>query len=187
MRRQAVESGGVDLVLLDLAFRTATGSRHSSDCSAHGRDLPILVLSGMDDESLALRMVHAGAQDYLVKGKFDGALLLRAMRYAIERNSAEQELAQEKNPASCAPGGAAGPHFLQGPRKPVPAGESARWPRFSNWSGPRMLIGKTDFDFFMPEHAEQAFADEREIMRTGQPIMARWRRRRCRTGVSAGR
>jgi two-component system cell cycle sensor histidine kinase/response regulator CckA len=94
---EAVENAGVDLVLLDLSLPDSQGFETFERLLSHGRNVPILMLSGVDDESLALRMVHAGAQDYLVKGKFDAALLVRAMRYAIERNGAERELAQEKN------------------------------------------------------------------------------------------
>ena len=94
---QALESGAIGLILLDLSLPDSQGFETFDRLLAHGRSLPILILSGVDDESVALRMVHAGAQDYLVKGKFDAALLARAMRYAFERNSAELELQQEKN------------------------------------------------------------------------------------------
>ena len=50
---------------------------------------PIVVLSGLDDETLAVRAVHEGAQDYLVKGQVDGGAILRSMRYAIERQRLE--------------------------------------------------------------------------------------------------
>ena len=79
----AIETRGVDLVLLDLSLPDSQGFETFERLLSHGRDVPILILSGVDDQSLALRMVHAGAQDYLVKGQFDAALLVRAMRYAI--------------------------------------------------------------------------------------------------------
>jgi len=55
-------------------------------------NLPIVVLSGLGDEELAVRALHEGAQDYLVKGRVDSNLLIRAMRYAIERKQAEDAL-----------------------------------------------------------------------------------------------
>ena len=56
----------------------------------------ILVLSGSDDEELAIKTVREGAQDYLVKGTFDGRLLLRSIRYAIERKRSEEALRQSE-------------------------------------------------------------------------------------------
>ena len=49
-------------------------------------------MSGLGDEELAVRALHEGAQDYLVKGQVDSNLLIRAMRYAIERKQAEDAL-----------------------------------------------------------------------------------------------
>ncbi len=59
-----------------------------------------MVLSGLDDEELAVRAVHAGAQDYLVKGQVDGGTILRSLRYAIERQrleAARQELERQRD------------------------------------------------------------------------------------------
>jgi two-component system sensor histidine kinase UhpB len=53
---------------------------------------PIILLTGSDDQELALRAVRAGAQDYLVKGESNAALLIRAMRYAMERKRTEEAL-----------------------------------------------------------------------------------------------
>jgi DNA-binding response OmpR family regulator len=55
---------------------------------------PIIVLTGLDDEELALKLVQEGAQDYLIKGKVTSSLLVRSMRYAIERQRAEAALSQ---------------------------------------------------------------------------------------------
>ncbi len=53
----------------------------------HAPDIPVVVLSGQDDEELAAKAVHQGVQDYLVKGNFDSKQLARAMRYAMERQA----------------------------------------------------------------------------------------------------
>jgi DNA-binding response OmpR family regulator len=53
--------------------------------------VPLVILSGLDDESLAMRAVHEGAQDYLVKGHVNAHSLGRAIRYAIERAQADAE------------------------------------------------------------------------------------------------
>lgn len=62
--------------------------------------LPIVVLSGLDDETVAVRAVQEGAQDYLVKGHVDGDTLVRAIRYAIERKrleEAQREVERQKD------------------------------------------------------------------------------------------
>jgi signal transduction histidine kinase len=64
--------------------------------------LPIVVLTGLNDESLSFEAVQAGAQDYLVKGRDEGAVMARAIRYAIERKRAHMQLLEEKERAELA-------------------------------------------------------------------------------------
>jgi len=76
------------LVILDLGHRELDSMeviRRLRDCT----EAPIIVLSGLDDERTALEAVHAGAQDYLVKGRVEPEMLRRALLYAIERKRAE--------------------------------------------------------------------------------------------------
>jgi two-component sensor histidine kinase len=86
---------GFDVILLDLSLPDTQGFETFRKASAQARDVPIVVLTGLDDEELAVRTVQAGAQDYLVKGQIDGPLVVRAMRYAIERKQAERRLATQ--------------------------------------------------------------------------------------------
>ena len=58
--------------------------------------VPVVVLTGLDDEKAVTESLRQGAQDYLVKGKFDGALLLRSMRYARERKRTEKTLRESE-------------------------------------------------------------------------------------------
>ena len=74
-----------DLVLLDLTLPDSQGFDTFTSVHTHAPDVAIVVLSGLDDETLAVRAVQEGAQDYLVKGQVDGGALLRSMRYAIVR------------------------------------------------------------------------------------------------------
>jgi PAS domain S-box-containing protein len=79
----------VDLVLLDLSLPDSRGFDTFSRVHAQAPDLPIVVVTGLDDEMLAVQAVQASAQDYLLKGEINSGLLWRAMRYAIERKKAE--------------------------------------------------------------------------------------------------
>jgi phosphoserine phosphatase RsbU/P len=86
---QHLSQGGTDVVLLDLSLPDSQGFDTFSAVHAAAPGVPIVVLSGLDDETLAVRAVHEGAQDYLVKGQVDGGTILRCMRYAIERQRLE--------------------------------------------------------------------------------------------------
>src|SRR5262249_1879912 len=86
-----------ELVLLDLSLPDSHGLDTFAKVYAHSPKLPIIVLSGNDDQTLALFAVKSGAQDYLVKGKIDRELLLRAMQYSIERKRYQEELERQAN------------------------------------------------------------------------------------------
>lgn len=87
-----LEKGGFDVLLLDLGLPESTGIETFQKVKTACRGTPVIVLTGLDDEDLALAVVHAGAQDYLLKGQTEGSTLRRAMRYAVERKNAEKLL-----------------------------------------------------------------------------------------------
>ena len=84
----------VDLILLDLSLPDSLGLETFQQAYAQAECVPIVVLSGSDDEELAMRAVQAGAQDYLVKGQVDSHLLSRAIQYAVERQRGREERLQ---------------------------------------------------------------------------------------------
>src|SRR3990167_5705760 len=86
----------LDVVLLDLSLPDSTGLEGVLQLQSVNPHLPIVVLSGLDDDVLSFEAVQAGAQDYLVKGRGDGEVMLRAIRYAIERKRAHMQLLEEK-------------------------------------------------------------------------------------------
>src|SRR5437763_3224992 len=85
-----------DVILLDLNLEYSAGYETFSRILPPAAKAAILVLSGSDDEDLAIRTVREGAQDYLVKGSFDGRLLLRSIRYAFERKQSEEALRESE-------------------------------------------------------------------------------------------
>jgi serine phosphatase RsbU (regulator of sigma subunit) len=80
----------IDCVLLDLDLPDAQGLSGLHRLKADRADLAVLVLTGLDDDQRGNEAVGAGAQDYLVKGQIDGQGLARAVRYAVERQSADE-------------------------------------------------------------------------------------------------
>src|SRR6267378_8590052 len=84
----ALESLGKEtpsLVLLDLNLPDSRGAETFRKIMEKAPNVPVVILSGQDDEALALKAVHQGVQDYLVKGDITGRQLERALRYAVER------------------------------------------------------------------------------------------------------
>jgi PAS domain S-box-containing protein len=170
---ERLAAGGIDLVLLDLTLPDCTGLDTFKRTAAAAPETPIIVLSGQDDESLAMNTVHEGAQDYLVKGQgVDARIIARSMRYAIERKRAEEALAKERDLL----------HTLLNnlPDRIYFKDEKSRFIRISKAVAEQFKlksfkegIGKTDFDFFAPEHASVALKDEQEIMRTGESILGK--------------
>lgn len=91
---QRMEGYKPDVLLLDLAIVVTRGLTTVPDLQHAAPHLPIIILSSLDDEDSALKAVHQGVQDYLVQGEIDTHLLVRSIRYAIERKRAEMALLQ---------------------------------------------------------------------------------------------
>ena len=85
------------IVLLDLSLPDSTGLETITSISEKNKDIPLIVFTGTADLKVAIRALDIGAQDYLVKGQFDGAALSRSIRYAIERKKIEVELKKSES------------------------------------------------------------------------------------------
>lgn len=81
-----------DIVLLDLSLPDSCGTATVERMTAVASGTPIIVLTGLDDDETGVEAVRKGAQDYLIKGKTETELLVRAIQYAIERKRVEQTL-----------------------------------------------------------------------------------------------
>jgi two-component system cell cycle response regulator len=82
-----VETSKYDVVVLDLTLPDAHGLDASKALKQAAADVPIVILTGLDDDTLAEQSAKAGVQEYLLKSEVTRSLLVRVLRYAIERNS----------------------------------------------------------------------------------------------------
>ncbi len=86
----ALANSSIDLILTDLGLPDASGTQVLKGLRNVAKNIPIVVLSGLDDEKMAVDSLSHGAQDYLVKGKIDGESIVRSIRYARTRKEAER-------------------------------------------------------------------------------------------------
>ncbi len=85
-----------DIVLLDLSLPDSRGLETLTRLQEVAPDTPMVVMTGLDDEAIALESVRLGAQDYIVKGQITTQLLVRTIRYAIERSQTFQMLRESE-------------------------------------------------------------------------------------------
>lgn len=91
---QTVRSAAYDCVLLDLGLPDANGVDNVQRIRAANRAQTVVIMTGLDSEEAALGTLQRGAQDYLVKGRYDGAFIVRVIRRAMERNRVLAEVDQ---------------------------------------------------------------------------------------------
>ncbi|KRF10233.1 hypothetical protein ASG89_01470 [Paenibacillus sp. Soil766] len=89
---ELITKDAFDVVLLDLSLPDSHGMETIIDFREQAPAIPIVVLTGLDDEEVALNAVQHGAQDYLIKGQVNSSVIMRSMRYAIERHRLQDEL-----------------------------------------------------------------------------------------------
>jgi diguanylate cyclase (GGDEF)-like protein len=87
-----LEDRKLDVIISDLGLPDSQGLETLIKISEKVPEIPIIVLTGYDDEELAVRALKSGAQDYLIKGQIDITILSRSIRYSIERNHLFQQL-----------------------------------------------------------------------------------------------
>jgi PAS domain S-box-containing protein len=171
-----------DLALLDLSLPDSRGLETFRVLHAAAPDLPVVVMSGSDDEELAIRTVQEGAQDYLCKGDLDVRLLVRSMRYAVERARVRRALAQERSYLTTLMEGLPDSiYFKDDHHRFVLVNRALS--KVLGLADPKDAAGHTDQEYFSPEHAHSAWVDETEVMRTGQPVIGKVEQEVSRTGI----
>lgn len=160
----------VDLILADLSLPDASGMKtiHSLLPAAPG--IPIIILSGYDDEKTSLDALRAGASDYLVKGEVSSHLLRHAIRYAIERKRLDTALSVERDLVD---------NLLENtPDRIYFKDLNSRFLRINRTMAsligvddPVDAVGRSDRDFFSAEYAAAAHESEQTVISTGQPLV----------------
>jgi len=94
---EAIASDAFDIVILDLSLPDSSGWETFTTMREQAPDLPIILMTGLEDNELALQAVQQGAQDYLVKGSVGTDVMVRAVQYAIERKATDTALHRYQN------------------------------------------------------------------------------------------
>jgi signal transduction histidine kinase len=89
---QFIQNNHIDAILLDLSLPDSSGLDTVKITRQNFPHLPLVVLTGVEDESMGVKALRLGAGDYLVKGQVDGQLIIRAIKYSVERNEIEKAL-----------------------------------------------------------------------------------------------
>ena len=168
----SLRTAAPDVVLLDLTLPDSSGVETFRRFNRVAPRVPTIILSGMDDEKMAETTVKEGAQDYLVKGEYERRTLIRAIRYAMERERIRRSLEDERE-------------FTRALLDAIPdrlyvKDTDSQFLRINRQlatilgvSHPKEAIGKTDFDFFEADHAREAFEEEAGIMRSGRALIGK--------------
>jgi diguanylate cyclase (GGDEF)-like protein/PAS domain S-box-containing protein len=166
---------GYHVILLDLSLPDGYGLDAIRQVYAVAPRLPVVILTGLDDETVAIRAVQEGAEDYLVKGQMDSNLLARAIRYAIERKRARERLRESEEKYRT---------ILENIEDGYYEVDLAGNLTFFNdsmcriWGYPKEeLMGMNDRQYTDQENAKRLFQAFNKVYRTGEP------RKECDWGI----
>ncbi|MFL7790842.1 MAG: PAS domain S-box protein [Anaerolineae bacterium] len=144
----------IDAVLLDLSLPDSKGLETFTKVHTQEPHVPITVLSGLDDTSLAVKAVREGAQDYLVKGEVDGNLLTRTIRYAIERKRTEEALRESLQFSSSLLGNSPHPILVINPDTSIRYANPAL-EKLTGFSAAEVIGKKVPYPWWTEEAQEQ--------------------------------
>jgi PAS domain S-box-containing protein len=179
---ERLAAGGIDLVMLDLGLPDSNGLKTFGKVHANVPQLPIIVLSSLDDESVAMKTVHEGAQDYVVKGEnMDARLLVRTIHYAIERKRVEQAMTEQHKLLRTLIDNLPDLIYAKDPQGRLFLNNAAHM-RFLGAAKPDEALGRTVYDYFPKEIADRFFADEQRVILSGEPLVNREEASIDRTG-----
>lgn len=171
----------VDLILTDLSLPDSGGMETLHRLAPRAPGVPIIVLSGYDDEKTSLDALRAGAQDYLVKGEVSSHLLRHAIRYAMERKRLDAALSIERDLVD---------NLLDNiPDRIYFKDLNSCYLRINQAMAEVIgvedvfdAIGRSDGDFFSSDHAKAARASEQKVMETRKPLIGHVEKERLNNG-----
>ncbi|MBM3862132.1 MAG: PAS domain S-box protein [Verrucomicrobia bacterium] len=169
---EAVRTGPVDVVVLDLGLPDSFGLATFDQLQAAAPELPVIIYTGLGDAEVAVEAVQRGAQDCLTKGQADGDLLARAIRHAVERQRIELALERERDLFRALMENIPDSIYFKDLKSRFLRSSRSQTEMFG-FKNPEDIVGKTDFDMFKEDHARRAFEDEQEIIRTGKPLVGK--------------
>ncbi len=169
---EKLDEGGFQLVMIDLSLPDSHGIDTFHRVAARAPHVPLIVLSGLDDEQLALQTVQEGAQDYLVKGHVDHHTLVRAMRYAIQRAQTDRALADERNLLRSVIDNLLDSIYVKDVEGHYLLDNGAHMRSLGKHSAEE-VVGKTVFDFFPEPVAAKFQEDDKMVIQSGNPIVNR--------------
>jgi PAS domain S-box-containing protein len=144
---QCLQQSKFDVVLSDLSLPDAQGLDTVIQIQAIAPDLPIVVLTGLNDEEIGLAALRRGAQDYLNKGQLQSEVLVRTVSYAIERSQTQRVLRQQAAAMAASMEGIAILNYKQ-----EHTYVNQAFARLYNYPHPEELIGVTWESLYPPEH-----------------------------------
>jgi len=169
---ERVTQGGIDIVMSDLSLPDSQGMETFEKLHEAAPNVPVIVLSGLDDEAVAVETVRRGAQDYLVKGRADTHSLVRSIRYALNRMAGERKLAEERNLLRSVINNLLDSIYVKDVRGVYRLDNLAHM-RTIGANRVEEVVGKTVFDFFPYDAAVRFQADDQSVIRTGKAIVNR--------------
>jgi two-component system sensor histidine kinase/response regulator len=164
-----IESNTVDVLLLDMSLPEGRGLFIFDSVQTQIPTLPIIILSGSDDDTLALEAVRRGAQDYLVKDHINPEVLKRSLHYSVERKRIEQTLAAERNLLRTLIDSMPDFIFVKDTQSRFLMANKAVLDT-SGITKPEEIIGKTDFNFFPADIAQSFYDDDQQVIASGQTL-----------------
>ncbi|MBL6765691.1 MAG: response regulator [Verrucomicrobiae bacterium] len=166
--RAKLKAATFDVILLDLNLDDSRGVETFDAVRAKANGAPIIVLSGIEDEHFARDLTRRGAEDYLFKDKSHPYLIDRVIQHALERRRTRAALTNEQVLLNAVMAKLQDKIYFKDLDSRFIRVNQGMADHFKVES-PHELVGRSDFDYFTAEHAQPAFDDEQEIIRTGEP------------------
>jgi PAS domain S-box-containing protein len=168
---ERVAAGRVDVVLLDLSLPDAQGLDMIARFRAVQPSLPIVIMTGRDDDAVAVEALRRGAQDYLVKGDQDPAALARAIRNAVERKRAEESLRTSEETFRTLIEYSPDSVFVHRGGRIVYVNQAVL--AFLKYDSAESLLGRLLVDFIHPEDRREASLRIREVTEEWRRVAAK--------------